>query len=306
MNIYYEKEALSARSFLEAGECWHLYTPENHPVIFSSRELFKVGMNLMGICARLMPKVRIYTFQLMSNHIHIVVGGSKEDVIRFFELFRKLLSKYLKANNLMYDLAGFECQLRKIETLKDMKNVIAYDNRNGYLVSPDETPFSYPWGANRYYFNPDAKCRFNESDSKLGIRDIQKCTRSHIANGIRSLKTLDGYACPMDFCYIKEAESMFHNASQYFYWISKSIESNAAIAKEISENVFYTDDELYNILSRLSRERFGSNYLRGLPRESKIEMAKTMHYDYNAGNDRIARMLDIDISVVNALFRAKY
>ena len=42
-----------------------------------------------------------------------------------------------------------------------------------------------------------------------------------------------------------------------------------------------------------------------LSREAKVEIAKTLHYDYNAGNKQINRILKMDINIVNALFPAR-
>ena len=39
-----------------------------------------------------------------------------------------------------------------------------------------------------------------------------------------------------------------------------------------------------------------------LPKDAKLEIAKILHYDYNAGNKQIQRMLSLDTLVVNALF----
>lgn len=43
--------------------------------------------------------------------------------------------------------------LKPINDLKALREAIVYVNRNGYVVNPSHTPFSYPWGTGRYYFN---------------------------------------------------------------------------------------------------------------------------------------------------------
>lgn len=42
-----------------------------------------------------------------------------------------------------------------------------------------------------------------------------------------------------------------------------------------------------------------------LPKDAKIEIAKTLHYDYNADNKKIARMLKLDIHILNGMFTSR-
>ena len=63
---------------------------------------------------------------------------------------------------------------------------------------------------------------------------------SNLGDNLTGLNHLDGYVSPMCFCHIRLAEGLFINAHQFFSKITKSVESSAAIAKEIGESVFYT------------------------------------------------------------------
>lgn len=98
---------------------------------------------------------------------------------------------------------------------------------------------------------------------------------------------------------------MFRDASHYFYKLGKSIETDKEIAKEIGENIFYTDDELFSAISTLCRNRYDNGNLTTLSTNEKIETAKTMYYDYNATLKRIQRMLRLSGSVLEAIFPAK-
>ena len=300
------KESLCDFRFRQAGECWHLWTDENHPLVFASSTDFEAVMDIIGMSARLFPELKLYTFELMSNHIHAVVSGNEDRVKALFKAFRHLLSNYfrggksgLNARDVCLD--NFNCNLRLITTVSDFRNVIAYDNRNGFVVSPDVTPFSYPWGANRYFFNPDARQLALESSEMFTVRDRLRIVHSHVADSIPPLKTLHGYACPMDFCAIEEAESLFLNASQYFNLVSRPVESFRDIAREISERIFYTDDELYSAVCSIARKNYGLK-ISELGKEAKTELARAMHYDYNASNRQISRMLRIQLAVVDGWF----
>lgn len=289
-------------AFTEAGPCWHLYTPENHEIILQNEADYRQCMSIMGVCSFLCKRVRIFTYELMSNHIHLAMSGNNEDVMAFFTLFKKALGRYLNAMDRTVNLSGFTCEIRRIKTLADMRNVIVYINRNGYLVSNNNTPFSYPWGANSYYFNPMAKELFRKSGKHMTLREIQSAIHSRSADCVKDLLSLDGYACPMSFCSIETGESFFRDARQYFYMLSRSMDAQREIASEIGDTIFYTDDELYSAIRAIAIKQYGSFNLPTLPVEAKIELAKVMRYQYHASTKAITRMLRLETATVESLF----
>lgn len=263
-------------------------------------------MNILAICSRLVPKVKIITFQLMSNHLHLTLSGPREEVLRLFSLFKRYLGKYLKGRGLSVDLSMFEANQRELCSLQELRNVITYNNRNGYVVTPDSTPFTYPRGANAYYYNCFAKSRFRESQSTLSKAERRALIHSHDSDYLyEPIITVDGYACPMSFCSISFGEGIFRCASHYFREISRNIESQKEIAKELGEQVFYTDDELFSVILSICKDKYGGQKPSLLPAAAKSELALLLHHEYNAGNKQIQRMLRLEASFVNSLLPPK-
>ena len=306
MKTYSELEKECTLSFEKSSPYFHIWTPEDHPIIFLQEKDFIAGMNILAICSRLVPEVRIITFQLMTNHIHLTLAGSEEAARRLFELFKRYLARYLAAGKRQGVLSTFVPSLRELKDLNDLRNVIIYNNRNGYIVHPEHTPFTYPWGANAYFFNPQAQIRYKESDRYLSKEKRRSFIHSHDADCISRIVTLDGYACPMDFCTIKFGEKIFRCASHYFRELTRSVESQKNIAKEIGERIFYTDDELFGIVLSISEEKYGRQKPSLLPASAKTEMATLLHYEYNASNKQISRMLRLDLKTVDALLPLAY
>ncbi|MBO4465106.1 MAG: hypothetical protein J5748_00310 [Bacteroidales bacterium] len=302
MTNFTDSQAFCNYTFSQLGLCWHLYTPENCEIIFRSPEDYNAGMSLFGIAALLCPKVKVLTFEIMSNHIHSTLAGSKEDIIAFFKLYASLLSKYFKEVGHPPLPKVFELNLRQIESLEDLRNVLIYNNRNGYLVHPEHSPFSYPYGANAYFFNPFAKELYNTAKVPARVKELERMAHTHAVRSIeKPVYYLNGHICPLCFCDIVTAEQLFRDAAHYFHSLSRSIESQRQIAREIGDRVFYTDDELYSTVYAITSKKYGLPPAQ-LPRDAKTEMSKTLHYDYNANNKQIARILKLDLSVVSSLF----
>ena len=302
MNDFRNQEYRCSIAFESAGPFRHLWTPEDHPILFTSEAEFRTAMNIVGVCARLFPQVRIYTFEWMSNHLHMMLSGAEPDIRALFDLIKECLKRQLKSWGRLDTLTTFVCKLRDIETLDDARNVIVYDNRNGFLVTPPTSPFTYPWGANRYYFNTDAQERYRQCRKKMTVNEIRESIKGRFADKITPLYSLDGYACPMEFCDITGGERLFRDARHYFFAVSRNVESQKKIAAEIGERIFYTDDELFAAISAISKARYDTAAPTLLPAQAKIEVARLMHYEYNAGNKQIQRMLRLDAGTVESLF----
>lgn len=195
----------------------------------------------------------------------------------------------------------------KILTFEVMNNHLHFalcgnENRNGYVADSGHTPFSYPWGANRFFFNGEAKCRYESLKIMATARWKRSAFHSNLGDNLTGLNHLDGYVSPMCFCHIRLAEGLFINAHQFFSKITKSVESSAVIAKEIGESVFYTDNELFSIISQKCYKQYGCKSPAMIPAEAKVTVAKMMHFDYNSSDKQISRILKMEIDTVRRMF----
>ena len=255
------------------------------------------GMNLVGIAVKAHPKIKILTFELMSNHMHQIIAGCKDVVESFFICLKTLIARCLPES----DMSGFNMHLHEIKTLENLRNAIAYANRNGSVIDPDVCPYTYPWGANRYYFNPEAKARYEEQKRKASNSFIRERSSSRKFDDIKDLYLVDGYTSPMSFCAISDGEYLFRDARHYFTKVSRNIESYDEIARMIGEQIYYTDDDLFSAACTMAAKQYDCKIPSQLPKNQKIELAKILHREYNAGVKQLQRMLKIDQDVLTAL-----
>ena len=302
MSEFSNKEGRCLLCFGELGPCYHLWTPENFEIIFRNADEFRTGMGIMAVAAKCFQDVQIITFELMTNHLHIMAAGDESRLRQMFELIKRLLGRMAVDAGRTINWTAFTPGVRHLNDLADARNVLIYDNRNGFLVHDNYTPFSYPWGANFCYFNPDAKKRFLESSVPSTIKDRRSVSHSHISDGIQGLSILDGCFSPFSFCDITTGEGLFRDAVHYFYMLGRNIESNKEIAKEIGESVSYTEDELYAALSAKCRSEYNTANPAQIPSDAKIVMAKVMRYEYNATQKQIQRMLRLDQGILQSIF----
>ncbi len=297
-------ESVCEQVFSENGPFWHLCTPGDlSGILFKEKEDYVFGMNAVAVCAaEHADSVSIYTFQIMGNHLHFVLSGEETSVNEFFESLRRRFVRYFIAKYNTCDLKSAEYSVIPVENLKYLRTLIAYVNRNGYVVNRGDTPFSYRWGANGYFFN---YLIYNEMRKMLldcPIAFKRKLFRSRNFICPENFYLTDGYVSPLCYCRIALAEQLFYDAHQYFNYVSRQVESFASMAKELGDKIILTDDEMYSTILMVCKKEYNVEQPVQLNKDAKIRVAKLMHYDYNASNKQIRRILRLDDHVIESLF----
>jgi len=297
---YADAEKKCEASFLGHGDWWHLYTPGNlTELLFRDDDDYRYVMNLMARCLAEVPGLAVVAFEVMSNHLHIVLCGSEVGTRLFFELFRKRLSRYMATRYESALSARFQMSLKPVPDLKALRNTIVYVNRNGYVVTPECTPFSYPWGTGPYYFCrflPDARL----SDLKdRAARRMFKGRNPHLPG---DYLVINGHIAPPSYCDIRLGMAMFRDAHHYFWMVSKDVEAYEEIAKDLDDGEFLTDNELFTQLWKYVRSAYDISSLKELSQAQKIDLAKRLRYDYRSSNGQIRRVLGLSQYEVDSLF----
>jgi REP element-mobilizing transposase RayT len=283
---------------------WHLYTDGNQSsIIFTSEADFKVGMNLIAVSAIRHTNVKVYTFTLMNNHVHIIISGNEDKCILFFEEFRSRLQRYFARNGRCVNLNNFTSNIIRITDLKMLRNEIAYVNRNGYSAHSQYTPFSYPWGAGACFYNPFLLCLPSVHYAGLSVREKRKiCHSNDVVIPSPDVKVIGGLILPSSFCSIAEAESFFRSAHHYFQHLTKRYEAYSEIASRLHESLFIADEEMYSAVCSQCMKYYGVKNPSHLSAKDRIEMARRMRRDYNASNRQIKAILKLESSIIDELF----
>lgn len=295
MKNFAEKEKACKMLFGTRGPYWHVYTSgKDTPVLFVSKEDFWFVMNVLAQAAyEFRLRVIIIAFEVMDNHLHLVLSGNKEDIIAFFAYVKKRISRTIK------DAGLLEATLKSIDDLTSLRNTIVYTNRNGYVAYPEHTPFSYPWGTGRFYFNdiPTHKCY---SDYRLTPK--REMFRGRAPELPEDWAVIDGYVSPASFCDLVFGKGVFRDAHHYFNLLSKNVEAYQELAQELGDYDFLTDAELIGKLMIMVKDAYKVSGLRELSKAQKIDLARTLHYDYRSSNGQIRRVLGLSQYEVDSLF----
>ena len=298
-----EKERICESVFIANGPYWHIYTDGTRMQnIFCSEEDFATGMWALAASLHLSKEVRALTFELMTNHVHLIIAGQRENCIKAFDLFAARLRLAFPKRQRTIGWSQFKMDILPIESLQALRNEIIYANRNAFVANPSYTPDSYPWGGGCAYFNPWLKHLITSPLDRLPILTQRALLHTRDISPYADLRAISLMPFIPSFCDISLGESMFRDARSYFNSLTRNAEAFSQIASRLKDSIFLTDDELYSVIcSHISKE-YSVKSPSQLSSRQKIDTARHMHFGYNASNQQLRRMLRMDIAILEELF----
>lgn len=282
---------------------WHLCTDgaQMQDFLIEDRD-FIDALNLLAAAKCRNTEVEILTFQLMSNHIHIILKSSGIAARNFFYDYSQSLKRSFNQKEKAIRWSRFNADIYPIPDINALRNEILYVNRNAYVVNTKYTPYSYPWGGGIAFFNPLIKHLENLATEPLSILKKRELLHCRDVSPYKRLSFYMGIALIPTFCNISLAESFFGNARAYHHSLNRNAEAFGVIGERLMDSLVMTDEELFRIAARICNERYGGTKVNLLPPQHKIEVAKELHYRYKANNQQLRRVLRMDVNYLNEIF----
>ena len=300
---YSEKQRICESRFNLSGPFWHLCTDGSKMQnIFCSDEEFSIGLIALAVTSCLCPDVKVIAFELMNNHLHLILAGSKQACEELFSKFSSRLRLIYTKRGRVLDWSCFEANILPIDSLDSLRNEIIYTHRNAYVASPNFTPFSYPWGSGCAYFNWGDTLIHATPFDELPFRTKRELTHCRDVSVFSRLRFVNGYIYIPSFCDVRLGESMFTDARSYFNSLTRKSEAFSLIAEKLKDTVFLTDDELFQVILQYAKGKFSVEKLVQLSPEQRLMIARELHFKYNASNQQIRRLLRLELSVLNEMF----
>ena len=189
-----------------------------------------------------------------------------------------------------------------INSLQDLRNEIIYTNRNAFVANVNYTPDSYPWGGGCAFFNgwideipavPMCSLPINKQRQYLHTKDVAP---------FKELRVIGNRPFIPSFCDIKFAEKMFRDPRSYFNSLTRNAEAFSQIANRLGDHIFLTDEELYSVMTAHIIQTYRQNKPGQLTPQQRLEVARHLHFNYNATNQQLRRILRLDNSILTELF----
>ena len=296
------KETLAERQFREHSPYFHLHTqPLEDVVLFTNDEDRTVALNYVAITLGEVS-CKLLALAMMSNHFHFVLSGEKEQVATFWDIFQRRLDTYFTRHGRPGIMRRISATPTPIADLAQLRTEIAYVIRNRFVVRTDVHVFADPWSSGSLYFNPLLK-KEGVSAACLHGRELREFTRSRLLTEVNpSIYVLDGCAQIWSFVDYQLVESLYDNARQFVHSVLKNVEAQVETARRLGERPFLSDEELFPLAFRYSRDAFQADKLSNLDGSQRKQLAIWIKRKYSASNKQLARLSGLSIREVNELF----
>ena len=175
---------------------------------FRDDEDFTVGMNYVAVQVAV-SKVTVLVFILMSNHVHFISVGTRENVLAFVNGYKMRYSRYLQRKYGQKEfLRRNDVDFREIPLEEEtLERAVAYVQMNCVAANICSHPTQYPWGCGNAFF-----CSGQQKGIEL--RDISVRSKRRLLHCAMDLPGgwmmgEKGYILPTSYLNFKYVEAMF-------------------------------------------------------------------------------------------------
>ena len=256
---------------------------------FREEEDFKVAMNYVAIEAARHPEVQVLAFILMSNHVHFVLKGRREDVVAFVESFKQRYSLYYqKKYGVKEFLRRNGLDIKEIPYDNEApEKVISYVQMNSVAANICAFCNQYPWGTGNLFFNattPKGIKLGNMSD-----RARQKALHSNFTKLPEHwILGDDGYILPCCYVDVKAVEQLFRTPKRMQYFLHSS--SKARKRLENTCLPAFRDQVILVAIPDLCQSLFQKDSFSALTEEEQSEFLRQLRYRFSADINQLARV----------------
>ncbi len=260
------------------------------------------GMNCVPVCA-VTADVIVYCFCLMSNHVHFILKGRKENCIKFIREYKRLRSRQMTLRyGDEHSIDGSQISISLVDSVDYMRTAIAYVMRNPMSAGLKVFPTEYRWSSSNLYFADRA---FKNAGLKrlgdISISGRRRLFRTKIQLSDDYLVEADGVIFPGSYVDYAAVESLFGYPQKLAYCLSSTKDIEVELMTGVLAKANYKDSELRVSLEVICQEKYqGKSY--GLLRiEDRYRAARELRRLYGVGLKQLSRVTALEIDSLKNL-----
>lgn len=260
---------------------------------FRDIEDFKVAMNYIAVESLQHQMGFILTFILMSNHVHFVLKGLREEVVGFVNRFKQRYSRYYSRKYGVKEfLRGNGLDVREIPYEDEAaERAIAYSVMNCVAAGICAHPSQYPWGTGALFFN-QASAEGTTAGS-YSARELRRMLHISCPDIPKEwIIGKDVYILPQNYVDIAAVEKLYRTPQRFNYFLQSSSRARKRLA--IEENLpAFKDQTILAALPDLCRSLFQKESFMRLDESEKSEFARQIRFRFSADATQIARVCGV-------------
>lgn len=271
--------------------------------LFNTVQEFVFGMATIALVV-LKFKLTIYVFELMSNHIHIILSASGDVCVKVFDFILRRIRGRLKADGFPEPPEGYGFVLVPIPDREAMLKQVVYTVRNPYERGYS-APGGYLWGSDYLIFNPAGQSIRGMRAESMSVREMRETL------GARDILPPDWEVhpelgvLPRNYVNYKKVEGLFGSVKEYATRIVKDYESFSYAAKSLGEELILSDEEVKGLIETEVARMFAGRSPWELTVEEKYRVIALMNHRYGIQDEQLAKEMRLSVRVVRQVVTSK-
>lgn len=286
------------------GSLYHVCTNGLEQItLLKDEEDYKTAWNYLALSAWRIG-VQIVVFTIMSNHIHEIIAcrdASQAD--KTIKLFKKMLSLYLKKKyGLTKPLHRTNDCISLIDTVRYMKNCIAYILRNAVCARICVKPEEYRWTSYACYFSC---CRNNNATSVASLMFSQK--RKMLKTGLDLNRcpfqiSEDGLITLDSFVRYDIVERAYrHSGKSFLYYLGCCNDAKMEYELTCQPLMRINDNDMQETVTKYVAHRFRDKSISELTSAEKCTILKPLFFNNKTSIPQLSRILGMPRELIRRI-----
>lgn len=273
--------------------------------LFNTPQDYRLGMASIAL-AYLKFGIKVYAFELMPNHIHIILSGTGDQCVRSFSLIKRRLSEQLLKTNRSALPRDYGFKLIPIPDKDALRTQILYTVRNPYEKNYC-VPGGHMWGSGYLYFNELAQYIAGERVSKMRSSEVKRITGSNEVWPPQWVIHPYLGPLPQNYIAVNEVENLFSSVKEYLTRLVKEYEAVVKIAKTLGEDVEFSEAEVRDIVNTELRTSYPGRLFKNISQEEKCRVAVRLNEMMGLTTTQLAKALYMsDLTISQAIHSKDY
>ena len=241
------------------------------------------------------PGVVVYAFTLMSNHIHLLLGGPKEKCEAYYDAVMHRLSLWLKKKYGLQGVVPYGPENREVVTVKGLDHFVIevlYLLRNPFKAKICY-PGDYPWSSVGMYFSKRSKV-VGRKASTFTARELRKILKTNIRVPGNWEITESGMIIP-HFVNWKVVERAFENDEATFLRrLMEPVEARHNQLSGLPMELKFSDQEIAARAQVICQSELNVKDHRQLPTKELLRLCRTLSIRFGTSAEQLQRVLGVN------------
>ena len=264
-------------------------------LLFRDEEDYIYGINTLALILLQFPEVVVYAFTLMSNHVHLLLGGPKEQCEAFYDAVMHRLSLWLKRKYGLSGVVPYGKGNRETVTVRGLEHFIIevlYLLRNPFKAKICY-PGDYPWSSAGMYFSKRG-LQAGRKASTFTVRELRRVLKTNIRVPGNWEITESGMIIPQ-FVNWKVVEKAFENdESTFLKRLMEPVEARHNQLSGLPMELKFSDQEIAARVQAICQNELNVKDHRQLPVKELLRLCRTLSVRFGTSAEQLQRVLGVD------------